>query len=176
MHISEINIFPIKSCRGVSLRSAVVEPRGFETDRRWLLVDKNGTFLTQRELPKMATIKVGLRGYSIEVKADGMPAMVIEPLPEGPRVTALVWQSTSEAIEYDVDTNEWFSDLLGQEVRLLYMPDDAGRPVNPRFNRGGELVSFADGYPVMLLGKPRLWNLTRGWPHGRTRVSAFRCR
>src|SRR5512140_1321229 len=136
--------------------SAVVEPRGFEMDRRWLLVGKDGTFLTQRELPRLAMIGVRLRGDSLDVRADGAQPLIVEPLFEGPRVQALVWQSTSEAIEYDVETNEWFCDALGHEVRLLYMPDDAGRPVNPRFDRGGDLVSFADGYPLMMLGEASL--------------------
>jgi uncharacterized protein YcbX len=159
VHISEINIYPIKSCRGISLMSAVVEPHGFKMDRRWLLVDRNGTFLTQRELPKMATITVRLSGDSIEVRADGMQPMIVEPLFHGERMLVLVWRSESEALEYDVETNEWFSDVLGEEVKLLYMPDDAGRTVNPIFDRGGDLVSFADGYPVMLLSEASLGDL-----------------
>jgi uncharacterized protein YcbX len=159
MQISEINIYPIKSCRGISLMSVVVEPRGFEMDRRWLLVDKNDTFLTQRELPKLATIDVHLRGDAVEVRADVAQPMMIEPLFEGERKFVRVWKSESEALPYDVDTNEWFSDVLGHEVQLLYMPDDAGRPVNPRFAQNGELLSFADGYPMMLLSEASLGDL-----------------
>jgi uncharacterized protein YcbX len=161
VHLSEINIFPIKSLKGISVLSAMVERRGLEMDRRWLLVDKDGTFLTQRELPKMATIRVWLRGDSLEVHADGAPKLRVEPLFDGPRVQALVWKTTSEAIEYDIDTSEWFSDALDTEVRLLYMPDDAGRAVNPLFDRGGDVVSFADGYPLMLLGEASLGDLNR---------------
>ena len=159
MHVSEINIYPIKSCRGTSLMSAVVEPLGFEMDRRWLLVDKNGTFLTQRELPKMATIKVSLRGDAVEVHADGAQPMTVEPLRDGERKFVRVWKSESEALPCDFETNKWFSDVLGEEVKLLYMPDDAGRPVNPLFDRDGDLVSFADGYPFMLLSEASLGDL-----------------
>ena len=130
-------------------------------DRRWVLVDRKGTFLTQRELPKMATIGVSLRGDAVKVKADGMQPMTVEPLFEGERQLVRVWRSESEALSYDVETNEWFSDALGQEVTLFYMPDDAGRPVNPRFSQNGELVSFADGYPLMMLGEASLDELNR---------------
>ena len=158
MRVSEINIYPVKSLKGITVIEAEVEPRGLRSDRRWLIIDKDGNFLTQRGLPKMATIGVAVSGNGLDVRADGFVPLRVDPI-EGERVTALVWNSTSEAVAYDIETNEWFSDVLGKEVALLYMPDDAGRPVNPRFDRGGEMVSFADGYPLMLLGEASLAEL-----------------
>ena len=158
MRVSEINIYPVKSLKGITVIEAEVEPRGLRSDRRWLIVDKDGKFLTQRGLPKMATIGVAVSGNGLDVRADGFLPLRVDPI-EGERVTALVWNSTSEAVAYDIETNEWFSDVLGKKVTLLYMPDDAGRPVNPRFDRGGEMVSFADGYPLMLLGEASLAEL-----------------
>lgn len=159
MYISEINIYPIKSLKGINLQSAVIEKRGLELDRRWVLVDANGKFLTQRDLPRMATIRVAVKGDGLEVWAADAPKIRIDPIFKGPRVTTLVWNSTSDAIAYDVNTNQWFSDVLGTEVELRYMPDDAGRPVNALFDRGGDKVSFADGYPLMLLGEASLADL-----------------
>lgn len=161
MHISEINTYPIKSLKGINLQRSFVGSCGLEFDRRWLIVDADGKFLTQREEPKMATIRVRLSGYGIEVWTDLMTKLRIEPIEEGERMTAKVWNSESEAIEYDIETNEWFSDVLGREVRLLYMPDDAGRPINERFNRGGETVSFADGYPLLITAESSLFVLNR---------------
>ncbi len=158
MRVSEINIYPVKSLKGITVIEAEVEPRGLRSDRRWLIVDKDGKFLTQRGLPKMATIGVAVSGNGLDVRADGFLPLRVDPI-EGERVTALVWNSTSEAVAYDIETNEWFSDVLGKKVTLLYMPDAAGRPVNPRFDRGGEMVSFADGYPLMLLGEASLAEL-----------------
>lgn len=158
MRVSEINIYPVKSLKGITVIEAEVEPRGLRSDRRWLIIDKDGNFLTQRGLPKMATIGVAVSGNGLDVRADGFVPLRVDPI-EGERVTALVWNSTSEAVAYDIETNEWFSDVLGKEVALLYMPDNAGRPVNPRFDRGGEMVSFADGYPLMLLGEASLAEL-----------------
>ncbi|MBX7055503.1 MAG: MOSC domain-containing protein [Pyrinomonadaceae bacterium] len=156
MHISEINIYPVKSLKGISVQSAEVERRGLRLDRRWLIVDADGNFLTQREMPQMATVSVGSAGGGIVVSAAGFPDLSIEPPIVGERVTATVWDSQSEAIAHDLIVNEWFSDVLGQEVRLLYMPDDAGRPVSERFNKGGDIVSFADGYPLLAIGAASL--------------------
>jgi hypothetical protein len=159
MHISEINIYPIKSLKGIPLRSAVVETRGFEFDRRWVLVDAAGKFLTQRELPKMATIKVSVWGDCLDVSANGSGTLRVEPLFEGPRVATEVWDRAGDAIAYDVDTNEWFSDVLGTEVELRYMPDDAGRPVRPVFSLDDDKVSFADAYPVLLANEASMADL-----------------
>lgn len=159
MNISEINIYPIKALKGIGLMSAVVERRGFEFDRRWVMVDKEGKFLTQRELPQMATIRVVVQGDSLEVTANGSGTLRVEPLFEGPRVTTQVWASTGEAIAYDLETNEWFSDVLGTEVQLRYMPDDAGRPVNPLFDAGSDKVSFADAYPLLLANEASMADL-----------------
>src|SRR5687767_1694620 len=67
MNLSEINIYPVKSLKGISLESAIVEERGLQFDRRWMLVDENKQFITQREVPRMATVK-------LEVDGDGMKA------------------------------------------------------------------------------------------------------
>src|SRR5688500_6230079 len=109
MHISEINIYPIKSLKGISLQTSVVEKRGLEMDGRWGRVDAKGKFLTQRELPRMATIRVAVRGDGIEVWTTGANRLKIDPLFEGPRVATEVWGRAGEAIAYDVDTSEWFS-------------------------------------------------------------------
>ncbi len=161
MYVSEINIYPVKSLKGIRLESAAVEKRGLVHDRRWLLVDENGVFLTQRENPRMATVGVEITDVGIRVSADGAGHHDVVPLNDSDRVTVKVWDSESEATVYDAHTNEWFSDALGQRVSLLYMPEDAGRPVSERFNRGGEKVSFADGYPLLVIGEASLGELNR---------------
>lgn len=150
MHLSTINIYPIKSLKGIGLDAAVVEAKGLQFDRRWLLVDADGRFITQRELPQMATVSVELKGAGLLVTTVGGDSLEIEKPFDDHRIKAKVWDSESPAMPYDDVTNEWFSDVLRYDVKLLYMPDDAGRPVNPRFNRGSDQVSFADGYPLLL--------------------------
>ena len=161
MRLSELNIYPIKSCRGISLAEAVVEERGLQFDRRWMLVDENNRFLTQREYPVMATIGVMVDGGSLMVEREGRSIVVaadpVTTVPgsdtRGGVELVQVWQSEVEAAVYGDEVNEFFSDALGAKVRLVYMPDGARRHINPRFDRGEDVVSFADGYPLMLLSE-----------------------
>lgn len=159
MHISELNIYPIKSLKGIPLQASVVEKRGLEFDRRWVIVDASGKFLTQRELPRMATLRVARRGYGLEVWTEGTAPIRIEQLVDGPRVITAIWDRPGESIAYDVDTNEWFSDVLGQQVELRFMPEDAWRPVNPIFDAGGDTNSWADGSPVLLANEASMADL-----------------
>jgi uncharacterized protein YcbX len=162
MHISQINIYPIKSLRGISLESAVVEERGLRHDRRWMLTDRAGKFLTQREFPRMSLIETAIVGDELSVSAEGFGTIGLPvPLHTDERQKVIVWSSICDALVYDDRVNEWFSDVLGTECRLVYMPDDTRRGVNPRFNTGDDVVSFADGYPLMMLGEASLADLNR---------------
>jgi len=166
MRVSEINIYPIKSCRGISLAEAIVEERGLQFDRRWMLVDENNRFLTQREYPVMATIDVDVR-----FQPDGLVVATPEkeplyiPTATGPDFLnteeVVVWNSTVEALVLPSYVDEFFSDVLRAKVRLVFMPDGSRRAVNPRFDRGNDVVSFADGYPLMALSEASLADLNK---------------
>ncbi|HRI03695.1 MAG TPA: MOSC domain-containing protein [Pyrinomonadaceae bacterium] len=160
MKISEINIYPIKSLKGISVKSALVEERGLQFDRRWMLTDREGMFLTQREFPKMATIAVAVESGQLKVESDGHGVMNVPFEPDmGERGRVTVWNSVCEAEIYNGQVSEWFSDVLGTNCQLVYMPETSRRGVNPRFNLGDEVVSFADGYPLMVIGEGSLADL-----------------
>lgn len=160
MHISEINIYPIKSLKGISLDAALVEPRGLEYDRRWMLTDKEGKFLTQREFPRMATIGVSVESGKLKVESVGTEAISIPFEPDsGDRRKVTIWSSVCDSVVYVGPVSEWFSDVLGTGCQLVYMPDDTRRSVNPLFDQGGDVVSFADGYPVLVIGEASLADL-----------------
>ncbi len=160
MHISEINIYPIKSLQGISVDSAVVEKRGLRHDRRWMLTTPDGMFFTQREFPRMATIKVELTGDGLRVTGKKAGEMNIPFEPDrGERGRVTIWQSVCDAEIYLGSVSEWFSDVLGTNCQLVYMPDNTRRNVNPLFNENDDLVSFADGYPLMILSEASLADL-----------------
>lgn len=160
MKISEINIYPIKSLKGISLNSAVVEERGLQYDRRWMLTDREGMFFTQREFPKMATITVRVESGELRVESESHGVMSIPFEPDmGERGRVTVWNSVCEAEIYNGQVSEWFSDVLGTNCQLVYMPDTSRRGINPRFNLGDDVVSFADGYPLMVIGEGSLADL-----------------
>ncbi|MEZ5347010.1 MAG: MOSC domain-containing protein [Pyrinomonadaceae bacterium] len=160
MIVSEINVFPVKSLGGVMLESCKVEDRGLQNDRRLMLVDEKGDFLTQREYPKMATINCELLGDKIIVSSEGTGKISIPMQFESAKtVRVRVWQSVCEAIEADREINDWFSDQLETICRLVRMPEETKRQINPTFNMGNEIVSFADGYPLLLIGESSLSDL-----------------
>ena len=160
MHISEINIFPIKSLKGISLDEAMVEVRGLRYDRRWMLADESGKFFTQREFPKMATITVEIKEKGLLVSAEHTTGILIPFQPEPGRTQeVMIWQSVCPGEIYSDGVNDWFSQVLDTKCQLVYMPDDSRRSVNPRFDSGEDIVSFADGYPLMVLSVASLADL-----------------
>ncbi len=160
MHISEINIYPIKSLRGISVDSAKVEERGLQYDRRWMLTDNDGMFMTQREFPQMACVSVWIEDGGLGAAADRFGEAFIPFEPDtGNKQQVTIWQSACEGEVYGGALNEWFSDVLGTGCQLVYMPDDSRRNVNERFNKNDDVVSFADGYPLMVLSEASLADL-----------------
>ena len=160
MHISEINIYPIKSLKGISLNSAVVEERGLRHDRRWMLTNRDGIFMTQREFPRMALIDVAIASDGLRVTSENAGEMAVPFEPDkGERHRVTIWKSICDAEVYSGAISEWFSDVLGTPCQLVRMPDATQRHINPIFDRGKDIVSFADGYPIMILGEASLEEL-----------------
>jgi uncharacterized protein YcbX len=160
MHISEINIYPVKSLKGVGLGEARVTKGGFERDRRWMITDIGSKFLTQRELPKMASISIALEYDGLRFSAPNTGDRIVAARPNtGESGQVQVWTSVCTAEFYDETVNQWFSDVLGTQCRLVYMPEETKRGINPIFNTGDDIVSFADGYPFMALSEASLEDL-----------------
>ncbi len=160
MQISEVNIYPIKSLKGISLDSSRVEKRGLQFDRRWMLTDRNGMFFTQREVPKMAAIAVRVDGGQLIVESEAAGTLNIPFEPDrGSRQKVVVWQSNVAGEVYDGEVSEWFSDVLGRSCQLVLMPEKSHRNVSEKFDRGDDIVSFADGYPLLLIGEGSLANV-----------------
>jgi uncharacterized protein len=155
--LSRLYVYPVKSLKGIALDEATVERRGLQYDRRWMLVDEENTFITQREHPRMATVALKLEPEGLRASAEGMEDLSIPYTPlnlEPRRVT--VWSSVCQAYAVADHVDEWFSDFLQTPCRLVYMPDETRREVNPLYAVDQDIVSFADGYPFMLIGEASL--------------------
>jgi uncharacterized protein len=160
--LSEINIYPIKSLGGISLPSATVEERGLQYDRRWMLVDAQHRFMTQRKIHKMALIKVNLMENGLQVSTAGMPDLLVPFVPQtNEMLTVSVWDDNCQAVVVSRAANEWFSEALQMPCTLVYMPGESIRPVDPRYARDHEFVSFADAYPFLLIGQASLQDLNQ---------------
>ena len=160
MHISEINIYPIKSLAGISLESSKIERRGLEFDRRWLLVDEKNKFLTQREFPKMATIKPEISSDGLRVSCSGNDLSIpFEPQTNATE-TVQIWSNRCKAKIYEQTVNEWFSDVLQASCKLVVMPEETQRKVNYFYRvKEDDHVSFADAHPFLLIGENSLVDL-----------------
>jgi uncharacterized protein YcbX len=160
VHVSEINIYPIKSCRGFSVPQADVEARGLAGDRRYMLVDANGKFLTQREHPHMALIAVHATRGGYRVEAPGQPPLTIpRALATGAESEVRIWRDTVPATLAGEDINIWFSQCLGFACGLVYMADNQHRPVTNEAAEFDDEVSFADGAPILLISTGSLADL-----------------
>jgi uncharacterized protein YcbX len=164
LQVSELYIHPIKSLGGISLQSAEVTDRGLKHDRRWLLVDENNCFFTQRDFPRMTFLKTNINDDILEVSDKNNPINKIE-IPIGEfseeELQVIIWDDTVTANIVDTQINKWFSDFLGINCKLVYMPDKTKREVSKEHSRNNEIVSFADGFPFLIIGQSALDDLNR---------------
>jgi uncharacterized protein len=164
VQLSGLFIYPIKACGGIALEQADVVERGLAFDRRYMLVDRSGTFITQREVPQLCRVATALERELLRVSAPGKTALALPIRPAADlrleRQPYRVWDSVGAALAHP-EGSRWFSELLNEEVALLYMPDSERRDVNPNRARPGEIVSFADAYPLLLMSEASLSDLNQ---------------
>ncbi|HEV7817404.1 MAG TPA: MOSC N-terminal beta barrel domain-containing protein [Janthinobacterium sp.] len=163
--LSELNLYPIKSCAGIALRQAVLTRHGLMADsiydREWMLVDAAGNFLTQRDYPRMALIVPRLKAETLELRAPGMLRLEIAlGLPDpllAPTLQVKVWDDVLKAYDCDATTAAWFSNAVGAACRLVRFHPDARRLASARWTGGIEAPTlFSDGYPVLVAGRASL--------------------
>ena len=158
--VSALNVYPVKGLKGIALQEARCTDRGIEHDRRFMLVDPEGMFYTQREHPKMATVWTEIDGGALSLSAPDMPELRVPLHPEGKsKVRVQVWSSTCKAVTVGQEADEWFSEYLGQPCAMVYMPEDSKRYSNPKFGGEGNLVGFADGYAYLVTNEASLGEL-----------------
>ena len=157
--LSEINIYPIKSLGGISLKQAELEEKGLQYDRRWMLVDAEGTFITQRKHFELALLQVSITDGKITVAHKTNAAQSISfALDEdtGEYITVSIWNDTAKGLEVNTSVSDWFSDFLKFKVKLVKMPLEEKRLIDPEYAKNKEVVSFSDGYPCLIIGQSAL--------------------
>ncbi len=149
--VSGLFIYPVKGCRGISLQEAVVEDIGLAHDRRLLVVDQDGTFLSQREVATMALIEVATHARGWQLSAPNHPSIVITPTTTGPTRLVTVWRDTCMVVDQGEDIASWLSVVLGQSCRMVVMAPSYRRLVSADFAlKADDAVSFADGYASLI--------------------------
>jgi len=161
--ITGIYIYPIKSLGGISLQSAEVEDRGLQYDRRWMLVDEQNKFITQRLHPEMALLKVKIKNDLLTIKhiQNKLSPLTIPFAPyDEKEINAQIWNDYVTALKYGSDVNRWFTEAIGFNCSIVYMPDSTKRNVDPEY-ANNKLVGFADGYPFLIIGEESLNDLNK---------------
>jgi uncharacterized protein YcbX len=157
--IADLIVYPIKSLSGVSLDTVEVQSRGLQFDRRWMLVETDGAFITQRDDPTLVKLKIAINPQALEASAPGLGSCKIPFEPEGPPIEVQVWKSVLSAPIVCPAVDEWFSEALGRACHLVAMPPDAPRMINPDY--GISPVSFADGMPILVLSELSVQDLNQ---------------
>lgn len=166
--ISELTMYPIKSCAGIALTEAVITASGLSyagvCDREWMLVDGSGLFLTQREYPRMACLRITIAGDTLRVDTDAMATLSIslKANADAQKITVQIWETEVIADDAGEEAAIWFSQALGTRCRLVRFSPQAQRYANTKWT-GDTLAPtrFADGYPLLLIAQASLDDLNR---------------
>lgn len=181
--ISGLFIYPIKSCRGIPLQEAALDAYGLEHDRRFLVVDATGHFLTQRSIPRMALIETEITATELVLRARGAGEVrVLLPGGEGRdgRIRVAIWRDTVDAVDMGDAVANWLRDCIGQRCRLVHTGGGFGRrlprekiPEVHREIHPSVPVAFADAYPLLALSESSL-DLLNERIEPRVRMDRFR--
>jgi uncharacterized protein len=162
--VSQLFIYPVKSLGGIEVSAAQLTDRGFQYDRSWMLVDANNYFLTQREYPVMSLLQTAVENDLLEIyhknNSNDKLTLPLQPVP-GAIIKVKVFDDECAAQYISEIADEWFSDKLSMQCRLVYMPETEQRKVDERYARKNEITSFTDGYPLMMIGQASLDDLNR---------------
>ena len=158
--IAALVVYPVKSCAGVSVQEAVLTEAGLDLDRAWMVVDAAGEFVSQRELPRMALVRPQIRTFEIILRAPGMLALhlAIDAVEQPVRVR--VWGDDVAAYDMGPVAAQWFSDFLGQPLRLVRFDPAHRRLSSLQWTGGVEAPNqFSDGFPLLVTSEASLEDL-----------------
>lgn len=159
--ITQLWIYPVKSLAGIPLSSVNVRPKGFQFDRRYMLVDESGTAITQRTHPHMALFRLTMDGEQLTVRINDEVVQIPMAPTTGAELKANVWNDTITAIEPDVQLSAWFTKHMRTNCKLLFFPENNPRPVDGTYDDKGNHVSLADAFPFLIIGQSSLDELNR---------------
>lgn len=177
MRVAALNIFPVKSGRGIALQSSRVDAFGLIGDRRWMLVDPIGKMVSQRDLPELARLVALPRGEALALSIEGETAVDVGTLDGAPRLDVSVWEHTVSAALAPEEVSQTLSRWLGRELKLVQFDHASKRHTSPTWVETETPVAFADGYPVLITNTASLAALNEDMQaHGELPVGMERFR
>lgn len=160
LKLSAIYIYPVKSLPGIQVSNAFAEDRGLRGDRRWMLTDQEGRFISLREEHGMLNFRITSEEQGWRITYGDSGISIPRDWTEGKRVSVRIWDDEVTAMEGKTVWSQWFSEKLERECRLVHMGHDARRMISDRWRLGDEEVSFADGYPYLIVNQESLDKLS----------------
>lgn len=165
MKLSEIWIYPVKGAAGIAVEAWPLDEFGLRHDRRWMVVTEAGDFVTQRDRPSLGQVQQGLDGEVLTISTPaGTVRLPLEPPPGAAASSVRIWKDVVEVTDAGGDAAALLSAHLGTPVRLMHMPASTQRQADLRFAQPGDRVSFADGFPLLLITQESLDELNRRLP------------
>ena len=167
VRLTGLVVYPVKSCRGIPLREALVTPHGLAHDREWMVVDEEGTFITQRKTPRMALVETALTADALELRAPGMEPLTVPRFrgpgsPFEPTIPVSVWRHTTEALDEGERAAAWFSAFLELRARLVRWDPTRRRLSSKEWTGSREAENyFSDGYPFLVASEESLADLNQ---------------
>jgi uncharacterized protein len=178
VQIEALQVFPVKSCRGIELESAQLTVEGLRYDREWMIVDGRGVFITQRERPELARVLTHMDSDFLSLSALGNGRVSV-PLryADGAMTPVRCWRYSGEALHCGSEAAAWLTDLLGSPARLVRFSRHAKRQCNAQWT--GEIAAytkFSDGYPILVLATESVADLRQrmNLDHSRLPDNRFR--
>lgn len=158
--IASLHVYPVKSCRGHSLERVGLDAFGLAGDRRFLVVDAGGRFLSQRDTPRLALVSPEVRGGRLSLQAPGAPRLEILTRPDGAAfIDVQIWRDTCHAVDLGAGAAGWLTRFLEKPARLVAMAADFARPVRKPAAQPGDQVAFNDAHPLLVIGEASLADL-----------------
>lgn len=159
MELVGLTVYPVKSCRGIPLREVMLDRFGPAGDRRWMVVDAAGRFVSQRESRALALVQVEIQPGGLRLVDPDGALEVAAPGEAATERRVRVWEDHLFALDAGDAAADWMARRTGRPCRLVYMPETSRRLVDGIYARKGETVSFADGFPLLLISTASLEDL-----------------
>ncbi|KAF3984516.1 MAG: MOSC domain-containing protein [Methylococcales symbiont of Hymedesmia sp. n. MRB-2018] len=160
--LSDIYVYPVKSLAGIKVSKWPVTTKGLLYDRKWMLIDSNNQFLSQRQIPKMALIQTQLTHSKLILSMHSTDSISL-PInaTTGDSCNITIWGDTCMAKQTSLKVNQKLSDFLNIQCQLVYQPDDIVRPVDPNYSKKTDQINFSDGFPFLLTSEASMTALNK---------------
>jgi len=159
IEVSQLIIYPVKSMGHIIQHVSEVDRFGLHNDRRWMLVDNNGVYVTQRKYPRMCLIHASFSNGQLVLQAPEMTFITVPEIRDERPVSVKVWDDQCTAHDCGEEVAQWLTAFMGIACRLVYFPEHENRLVDQNYAKPEEYTAFSDGFPILLISQASLDDL-----------------